>query len=68
MKKRGYLLTQADTPSARVRFAIWKAAKSTAYFCKFPADGGAPGEPSQWLAAKFPMRPNSETKFAVTGK
>jgi hypothetical protein len=31
-------------------------------------DGETPGEQSQWLAVKFPVPPNRESKFAVTAK
>jgi hypothetical protein len=42
--------------------ADWKTAKLTANFWESPAHGATPGEPSQWLAAKFPVRPNREAK------
>jgi hypothetical protein len=42
--------------------AIWKTAKLTANFRKSPVDGAKPGEPSQWVAAKFPVRPNRQIK------
>jgi hypothetical protein len=31
-------------------------------FCKPPLDDTKPGKQPQWLAAKFPVRPNREIK------
>jgi hypothetical protein len=48
-------------------FAAWKTANLTASFCKSPLDRAKSGEEFQCLAAKFPVRPNSEIKSAQQG-